>query len=99
LPPRTFSKTIPGREPGGSGPSPARPGAQGRGTGANLAGGTLGPATTFPLPDESFDAIVAWDIFNYYDQEAARRVAAEVRRILRPGGLVLAYFHARRQEQ
>lgn len=52
--------------------------------------------TKFDYPDETFDAIVAWDIFNFYEPAAMRLLAAEARRILRPGGLLLGYFHARR---
>jgi SAM-dependent methyltransferase len=99
LPPRPFSSPIPGKNPSGPGQSTAKPGDPVRRATPDHAGRSSALATAFPLPDESFDAIVAWDIFNYYDQEAARLVAAEVRRILRPGGLVLAYFHARRLDQ
>ena len=51
--------------------------------------------TVFDYPDETFDAIVAWDVFNFYDPASARRVAADARRILKPGGLILSLFHAR----
>jgi len=51
--------------------------------------------TTFDYADESFDAIVAWDIFNYYAPGAMGLLAAESRRILKPGGLLLGFFHAR----
>ncbi len=54
--------------------------------------------TRFAYPDETFDALVAWDIFNYYDPGAMTLLAAEARRILKPGGLLLGYFHARRPE-
>ena len=56
-----------------------------------------------PLPsalaygDESLDALVAWDLLNYYDSESCRKMAAEVARVLKPGGLVFAYFHSRTQ--
>jgi len=99
LPPRTFSKSIQGSGPSGTDSAGAGPGVPRTGTPPDRSGRTPGLATAFPIPDESFDAIVAWDIFNYYDQAAARLVAAEVRRILRPGGLVLAYFHARRHDE
>ena len=52
-------------------------------------------ATRFAYDDESFDGIVAWDLFNYYDAESGRAMAADIARILKPGGLVFAYFHAR----
>jgi len=54
--------------------------------------------TTFSYPDETFDALVAWDIFNYYDPGPMTLLAAEARRVLKPGGLLLGYFHARRPE-
>jgi SAM-dependent methyltransferase len=80
LPPRTFPKA----EVGGRA-LPGRPAAWR----CNLP-------SAFDYPDESFDAIVAWDVFNYYDPETVHAVASETRRVLKPGGLVLAYFHARR---
>jgi hypothetical protein len=65
------------------------------------------PATPYRSPlacrlayaDESLDALVAWDLLNYYDPESSRRMAAEVARVLKPGGLVFAYFHSRTQSE
>jgi SAM-dependent methyltransferase len=85
LPPRTFHRT--------GAPSPkTRP--------ANTLGAVSWKSplpTRFSFDDESFDAIVAWDVIDFYDPESARRVAAEVRRVLKPGGLMLSFFHAKRQ--
>jgi SAM-dependent methyltransferase len=59
---------------------------------------------TLPLPmsfsyeDASFDAIVGWDLFNYYDPERSRRLGPDIVRLLRPGGMIFATFHARREE-
>jgi hypothetical protein len=53
-------------------------------------------ATSFGHADGTFDAIVGWDLYNYYDPESARLVATETVRILKTGGLVFATFHARR---
>jgi SAM-dependent methyltransferase len=96
LPPRTFPRPgIPGARQGaaaGAALPLSRPGASsGRPAPVDLP-------TSLPFPDESFDAVVAWDVFSYYDPDRARTLAAETRRILRPGGLVLSYFHARRSE-
>jgi len=52
-------------------------------------------ATALAYPDASLDALVAWDLFNYYDPDSVRRIAAEVCRVLKPGGIVFAYFHSR----
>ena len=82
LPPRHQARPAAGADPG----SPTRQ-------------ATAPPPS--PLPDRfehadaSFDAILGWDLFNYYDLATARRVAAEISRILKPGGLVFAWFHSR----
>jgi SAM-dependent methyltransferase len=103
LPPRVF---------GTGGPRGGANGTNGAGHGAaNGANGgpryglprrpasiTLPLPTTFAYPDESFDAIVGWDLFNYYGPEAARRLGPDIVRLLRPGGIVFATFHARREE-
>jgi hypothetical protein len=46
-------------------------------------------------PDESMDAILAWDFFDYATDALAVRLAARLFQMLRPGGCVLAIFHAR----
>ena len=91
LPPRTFTSNLAAQ-------AAAR-------ESARRAGGPLAPPTRnaalptrFDYPDETFDAIVAWDIFNYYEAGTMRQMAAEARRILRPGGLLFGYFHARRPD-
>jgi SAM-dependent methyltransferase len=92
LPPRTFPRSAPpaGRAPAAAGAARRRPGTE--------------PARVRPLPrvipcpDESFDAVVAWDIFNYYDAAGLGGLAGEIRRVLKPGGLLLAYFHARQPQ-
>jgi hypothetical protein len=55
-------------------------------------------ATSFGYADGAFDAIAGWDLFNFYDPESARRFFAETVRVLKPGGLVFATFHARRPD-
>jgi SAM-dependent methyltransferase len=52
-------------------------------------------ATVLSYPDASLDALVAWDLLNFYDPESAKRIAAEVGRVLKPGGILFAYFHSR----
>lgn len=48
----------------------------------------------FSLPGESIDAVLGWDVFDYLDGAAADVLAGEVKRLLRPGGLLLAFFGA-----
>jgi len=92
LPPRTFASTkLQTRQP----EHEARP-RPGRAGFASVRNALL--PTTFAYPDETFDAIVAWDIFNYYAPGPMTLLAAEARRVLKPGGLLLGYFQARRPE-
>lgn len=46
----------------------------------------------FPLPDESVDGVLCWDVFDYLDPGAANVLAGELMRVLRPGGALLAFF-------
>jgi SAM-dependent methyltransferase len=85
LPPRTFHRAG----------QPAAPTARSATT-TGAASWKSPLPTRFSFDDESFDAIVAWDVIDFYDPESARLVAAEVRRVLKPGGLVLSFFHAKR---
>ena len=92
LPPRTFASQV---SRAGRSSQDERP--RLRSAEPNGAKNALLP-TRFAFADETFDAVVAWDIFNYYDPGAMTLLAAEARRILKPGGLLLGYFHARRPE-
>jgi SAM-dependent methyltransferase len=47
----------------------------------------------FPQPAESFDGIVCWDIFDFLDRPAGQVLAREIVRLLRPDGVVLAFFN------
>jgi hypothetical protein len=46
----------------------------------------------FPLLDESVDAVLCWDIFDYLAPEAATVLADALTRVLRPGGALLGFF-------
>jgi hypothetical protein len=46
----------------------------------------------FPQETESVDGILCWDIFDYLERPAAERLAAQLMRVLRPEGLLLAFF-------
>ena len=46
-------------------------------------------------PDGSIDAVLGWDIFDYLPPQAASALAAELVRILRPGGVLLGFFATR----
>ncbi|MFQ5877663.1 MAG: class I SAM-dependent methyltransferase [Acidobacteriota bacterium] len=95
LPPRSFPGH--GAAPAAPGPKLRPPGPAGGRAGSRASWGTRLP-TRLAFPDEAFDAVVAWDVLNYYAPDPVRMIAAEVRRVLRPGGTLLSYFDARTLE-
>jgi hypothetical protein len=48
--------------------------------------------TRFSHPDESIDGILCWDLFDYLNKTAAQALAAQIVRMLRPGGAVMGFF-------
>jgi hypothetical protein len=46
----------------------------------------------FAQADASVDGVLCWDIFDFLDPAAARAVAQQVVRVLRPGGAVMGFF-------
>lgn len=46
----------------------------------------------FALLDESVDAVLGWDVFDYLGPAAASVLVRELRRVLRPGGALLGFF-------
>jgi SAM-dependent methyltransferase len=83
LPPRTF-------------PRAGEPGSAARQRAYGSAAWKSPLPTRFGFDNGAFDAIIAWDAVDFYDPDSARLIAAEMRRILKPGGLVLSFFHAKR---
>ena len=45
-----------------------------------------GMSTSLPYPDESFDVVLSTLFFHHLSDEAKRQTAAELVRVLRPGG-------------
>jgi SAM-dependent methyltransferase len=63
----------------------------------HLADGTIDrfPAfleARFPLAAASIDGVLCWDVFDCLDAHAGSALATELVRLLRPGGLLLAFF-------
>ena len=59
--------------------------------------GTLGRlpeflSTRFSQPAESVDGILCWDLFDYLDKPAAQALAAQLSRVLKPEGVLVAFF-------
>jgi len=49
-------------------------------------------AARFTQPDGSVDGVLCWDIFDFLEPVAARALAQQVVRVLRPGGAVMGFF-------
>jgi SAM-dependent methyltransferase len=44
---------------------------------------------------EQFDAVLCWDVPDYLNESVVKPVIERVHRIMRPGGVMLAFFHTR----
>lgn len=55
--------------------------------------------TTMAYPDNTFDAVLMWDILDYLDNELMTRLAARITSLVRDGGVVFAMFHTRKPVQ
>jgi hypothetical protein len=49
-------------------------------------------ASRFPQAPASVDGILCWDVFDFLDKKSAPPLAAELVRLLRPDGALLAFF-------
>ncbi len=59
-----------------------------------------GPAgRRFEYPENVFDAAIAWDLFDFLAAADARVVSRDLHRVLKPGGIVMAYFTSRETER
>jgi hypothetical protein len=47
----------------------------------------------FPQAAESFDGIICWDVFDFLDRPAGQVLAKQMIRMLKPDGMVLAFFN------
>jgi hypothetical protein len=52
--------------------------------------------STMRYPDETFDAVLMWDILDYLDTELMTKLAARITSLVRDGGVVFAMFHTRK---
>jgi SAM-dependent methyltransferase len=44
---------------------------------------------------EQFDAVMAWDVTDYLPEEVVKATIERIHTIMRPGGVLLAFFHTR----
>ena len=47
-------------------------------------------------PDDTFDAVLMWDILDYLDNDLMTKLAARITSLVRDGGVVFAMFHTRK---
>jgi hypothetical protein len=52
--------------------------------------------TTMLYPQDTFDAVLLWDILDYLDNDLMTRLAARITSLVRDGGVVFAIFHTRK---
>jgi hypothetical protein len=55
--------------------------------------------TSLQYAPGSLDAVLAWDVLDYLEDEAMRPVAERLRSLVREGGVILAMFHSKRPQQ
>ena len=56
-------------------------------------------AKRFTMADASVDGVLCWDIFDFLEAPAAKALAREVVRVLRPGGAVMGFFCTKTTER
>ena len=49
-------------------------------------------ASRFSHADGTIDGIICWDLFDFLDKTAAAALARQIVRLLKPGGVVMAFF-------
>lgn len=59
----------------------------------------IGDFTELPVDDSSVDLVLAWNVIYHGDEDVVRRAIAEIRRVLRPGGLFLGTMISKRHDR
>jgi hypothetical protein len=52
--------------------------------------------STMSYPDDTFDAVLLWDIMDYLDSDLMTRLAVRITSVVRDGGVALAMFHSKK---
>ena len=55
--------------------------------------------TSLQFAPGSFDAVLAWDVLDYLEDDTMKLVAERLRLLVREGGVILAMFHSNRPQQ
>jgi methyltransferase family protein len=53
----------------------------------------------FTQPDQSVDGVLCWDIFDFLEPAAAKALAQQIVRVLKPGGAVMGFFCTKAMER
>jgi hypothetical protein len=56
-------------------------------------------AKRFTMADASVDGVLCWDIFDFLEPVAAKTLAREIVRVVRPGGAVMGFFCTKATER
>jgi hypothetical protein len=54
--------------------------------------------STLRFPNDTFDAVLIWDMLDYLDGELVSRLVTRITSLVRDGGVALAIFHTRKPE-
>jgi hypothetical protein len=54
--------------------------------------------STLQYPEDTFDAVLLWDILDYLDNDLMTKLATKLTSLVRDGGVVFAMFHTRKPE-
>jgi hypothetical protein len=49
-------------------------------------------------PAASFDAVLLWDLLDYFEPSMATKTVTSITELIRPGGVVFAMFHSKKPE-
>lgn len=55
--------------------------------------------TSMQYAPGSFDAVLAWDVLDYLEDDVMKLAAERLRSLVREGGVILAMFHSKRPQQ
>src|SRR5882762_1517230 len=55
-------------------------------------------AGNLQYPRATFDAVLLWDLLDYLEPTLVKQMVAILAELLRPGGVILAMFHSKKQE-
>lgn len=55
-------------------------------------------AENLQYPRSCFDAVLLWDLLDYFEPVLVKQIVAQISELLRPGGVIFAMFHSKKPE-